>query len=236
MTKYEIKHGETKLNIDSHGAWITSLSSGGRDIFYQFAKLDDGAGKTKLRGGCHVCLPNFGADATGRLGQHGFGRTDEWSLIDQTDDSLSLKQISDHEGYEGLESILNLQLGTSALNMELATNNTGSESMRLAPAFHPYFKIGSASEISVNGQIFAVDQCAGTEFVEANQIDLKIADIALTLTSDNLNTWALWSDNLGDYFCVEPTFGGSRFLQENPKSDELLPPGQSKSYGLKIEW
>jgi len=64
---------------------------------------------------------------------------------------------------------------------------------------------------------------------------LTATNLRVTLTPKNLSTWAIWTDQLGPYVCVEPTFGGNRFLEpESP--DEQLAPDQTKTYSLRIEW
>ena len=52
----------------------------------------------------------------------------------------------------------------------------------------------------------------------------------------NLSTWALWTDNLGRYVCLEPTFAGNSFADDNPEEEELLRAGLSKSYELQVKW
>ena len=52
--------GTTAATITTDGAYITSLTDEHGDVFYPLQQLTAPDGGRKTRGGCHVCLPNFG--------------------------------------------------------------------------------------------------------------------------------------------------------------------------------
>ena len=67
--------GTTTATITTDGAYITSLADERGDVFYPLQQLATSDGARKTRGGCHVCLPNFGPGGASGLAQHGFGRS-----------------------------------------------------------------------------------------------------------------------------------------------------------------
>ncbi len=236
MSTHKLKKDSAELVVDDQGAWITNLSDSSGDILFARQEFKTSTGETKLRGGCHVCLPNFGQDASQKLSQHGFCRNSRWNSQLQTDETLVLNLSPDHADYQDLQVVFSIKLSANKLWLELTLHNDTPRPMRIAPAFHPYFAIGSAVTIGVNDQTLRVDECAGTKFIQADAVDLEVGGRRLKLTSSNLHTWALWSDNLGEYFCVEPTLGGNRFLNTKPLDDEILAPNKHASYDFQIEW
>lgn len=224
-----------RFTIDPHGAYLTKLvDQQGRPIIFEWTEID---GKT--RGGCHVCLPNFGPDASGVLRQHGFGRDVTWEVTREETAVTELTMPTEPGAYENLQAGLRYAYGTeggSHLTMSLAMHNNGAEPLRVAPAFHPYFAVPSGESVRLNGQEIDIAQYADTEFIEGTTHELSIGERTLRLHSDQLTTWALWTDGKGDYFCVEPTLAGPSFQQEAPGDDELLAPGQLRTYEFRIYW
>ncbi len=223
------------INPDG-GAWLGELGVGSEQILFPRSDLKNADGELKARGGMHVCLPNFGPGGESGLAQHGFGRTSAWMVVTQEESTAVLSLESTGQGYAGLFAILTYRLESSSLLTELALTNRGSETMRVAPGFHPYFAVDpSEKKVFVNGTRYELSEIEGTEYIEANSAELVAGNQRVVLTPENLTTWAIWTDQLGPYVCVEPTFGGNRFLEpESP--DEQLAPGETKTYSLRIEW
>lgn len=222
--------------IDPAGAWVAELSVDNQAIFYPKTDLVNDAGEVKTRGGMHICLPNFGPGGDSGLPQHGFGRVLEWRVLSQAETNVRLVLEAPEGLYETLQAELSYELAENGLASRLSVQNTGTEALRLAPAFHPYFSLDPAeTEIDLNGQKYQLAALAGTEFAEAESFDFTSDNRKLKLEQQGLPIWAIWTDQLGDYVCVEPTLGGYRFL-EAPKDDEMLAPGETKTYVFTISW
>lgn len=231
-----LNHSSAHAVINPDGAWLGELGVGSDQILFPRSDLKNKEGELKARGGMHVCLPNFGPGGESGLAQHGFGRTSSWTVVSQEASKAVLSLEPTVPGYVGLFATLTYRLESTSLLAELALTNRGSESMRVAPGFHPYFAVEpSEKKVFVNGTRYELSEIEGTEYIRADTAELLTKDQRVILKPENLTTWAIWTDQLGSYVCVEPTFGGNRFLEpESP--DEQLAPGETKTYSLRIEW
>lgn len=228
--------GQTIARINPNGSWVESLTSENDQILFPLSELTDDNGEPKKRGGMHICLPNFGPGGDSGLPQHGFGRTGEWAIVETSDHAVTLELRGGSSDYSDLVSRLTYTLEPSLFSAELTLQNDGTEPLRVAPAFHPYFTLTeSDTAITVNGASYQLDALAGTEFITADTVKMTTSNHSVQLSQLNLTTWAIWTDQLGSYVCVEPTAGGYRFL-EAPSDDELLDPGRSARYTCKIAW
>lgn len=231
-----LKHGDTKATINELGAWVETLSLKGQDILFPKTILTSPSGEDKTRGGMHVCLPNFGPAGESGLPQHGFGRQSVWKVVKSEDSRVELVLKSHSSGYEGLSARLVYQLDESALSAKLELDNQGVGILRLAPAFHPYFAVGdNTPSVKINDRVYRLDSLAGTEFIEAKTMSIQLGDKSIRLSQENLPVWAIWTDLLGPYVCIEPTFGGYRFL-ELEHADEVLEPKETRKYSIIINW
>lgn len=233
----ELFKGETKAIIDPQGAWLTNLSDQRGDILFPKRTLQAPDGSKKVRGGSHVCLPNFGPGGESGLPQHGFGRVKLWEVSDRDDTSATLLLEKGEGIYEALGSTLTYELHTNQLTMTLEVANGGQQPLRVAPAFHPYIAVPRGTkEVMIDDESVELDELSEAQFVTAERQGVVTAQRVVTLESKRLTTWARWTDQLGSYVCVEPTLGGFTFLQETPDADELLDVGEVKTYQAVISW
>lgn len=159
----EIVRDDIRLEVDPHGAYVRKLEYKGKQLFFPYTEFKDG----KVRGGMHVCLPNFGPAPDQDLNQHGFGREALWQLATSKDEPvkgtpkdsdetsgtvrLRLSAASSHKvipkRYEGMFARLvygisfDEKKNTVSLSADLTVLNRGKTDMNIAPAFHPYFSI-----------------------------------------------------------------------------------------------
>lgn len=230
-----LKNGASSAVIDPAGAWVERLDDAAGPVFFPKQALVNQDGETKTRGGMHVCLPNFGPGGDSGLDQHGFGRTMEWKIAGLTEADTSL-ELSGPKDYKNLKATLVYSLGESSFEARLVIKNEGEADLRVAPGFHPYFYLDEdETAVSVNDQNYALSSLAGTEFVTTEKAVLKTAGREITLSQNGLPTWAIWTDEMANYVCVEPTAGGYRFL-EDPTPEELLATGEEKSFNCNISW
>ena len=74
MSEIILRNHSASMQINTLGAYVNNLVLYGREVLFPKTSVQVGA-DTKLRGGMHVCLPQFGPDGKNHLAQHGFGRT-----------------------------------------------------------------------------------------------------------------------------------------------------------------
>jgi glucose-6-phosphate 1-epimerase len=237
MEVFELWSGDTKALISLDGGWLTNLSDQSGDILFPKRLLTDAAGDKKIRGGCHVCLPNFGPGGSTGQSQHGFGRTMPWFVLDQQPSRLELELSQGKDEYGALTSIVVYELEARSMKISLKLSNGSSNTLRVAPGLHPYFALSRGEETaSVNGVSYATADLLETKFFEnSSNMTLQTQRRTVTLQSENLSTWALWTDQLGEYVCVEPTFGGYAFLEQATDNQQLRT-AEAQMYSLTISW
>ncbi len=207
------------------------------DLFYPKQEI-----AKKLRGGMHICLPNFGKDVTGRLSQHGFGRNAQWSVQSTLNtESTRLLLIPPQESeYRFLGAQMVISLYKRAITTDLLLTNEGEEPLRVAPAFHPYFALPngvSPSQVAVNGELTGPETLLAS--VTHDTTDLTTVETPqYTATLENLgfDKTTIWSDGNGDYICVEPSANGSTFLEPIGDASEYLQPKQQRMYRTIISF
>jgi D-hexose-6-phosphate mutarotase len=229
----ELFEGSTIAKISKDGGYVTNLADQNGDIFYPKRTITAPDGSQKVRGGSHICLPNFGPGGDSGQPQHGFARLSAWDVISQTDSAVTLGLAGD-DAYAGVELRLTYVLEASSLNGKLEVNNGATGDIAVAPAFHPYFMIGGGVEI--DGAI----QPNLTDYAEAVCISgtkhiLRTNGRLMTLMSTSLSTWAIWTDRLAPYLCIEPTQSGFSFEEDITRADTIKP-GETRQYDLSIDW
>lgn len=233
----ELWYGQTKAIVDPIGAWLANLSDDDGDVLFPMRMLKAADGSQKKRGGMHVCLPNFGPGGGSGLEQHGFGRTSTWEIERQTDSSAVLALRRKEGDYAGIVATLTYVLGDRRLTSTLVVGNEGAESLRVAPGFHPYFTTrGGHDGVRINNEKQKLDELGETMFMMGEQQSLAILGRHILLTSKDLTAWAVWTDLLGSYVCVEPTLEGYAFLKPTPSEGQMLAPGATKTYEFVVNW
>jgi galactose mutarotase-like enzyme len=229
----ELYNGETKAIISTHGGYVTNLSDSFGDVLFPKRTLKTSEGVEKLRGGSHVCLPNFGPGGDSGQEQHGYGRMSEWSVVDSSAEAASLK-LEGEGVYAGLIATLNYQVGDQEFTSILTLKNTSGAAFHVAPAFHPYFMHTDSIEVDGDKKLL-LDDFKDAIFIDGTKHILRTGTRLITLLSDNLPKWAQWTDQLGSYFCLEPTQSGFAFSEDMTRAD-VLEPGESKTYRFVIGW
>lgn len=236
-TIIELWNGATKALISTEGAWLTNLSDDNGDVIFPTRLFTAPNGEQKKRGGCHVCLPNFDAPGGSGLERHGFGRLLTWEVEQQTEASVRLVLAKGIQGYEGLESHIVFTLASPSLSMALELHNLGNTPLRVAPGFHPYFALrASEGRVSVNNTPHNLDDLGGTLYQDGPAMVLATKQRHIRLQTAQLTRWALWTDRLGPYVCVEPTLCGPSFVQEQASTPEIIEAGSSRAYSFTISW
>ena len=219
------------LRVNPEGGYVERYVSSGRDIL--FYELIDGK-----RRGTHVCVPNFGPDETGQLAQHGFGRAITWQAEQSDDESvlLTYRHVKD-DAWKGLFLSLEYRLFAGGLCMMLECRNESLQAQRIAPGFHPYFKVcENNTRLNVESESFDIALLGETQYRNYGDHSVKIliGSQQLTIQSRQLPLYALWSAHADKYVCIEPTLGGNRFLAL-ARSDEWLASGETRIFECTIQ-
>lgn len=228
----ELRAGETVVRIDTHGAYITELSSGEHDIMMPRQETNG-----KSRGGCHPCLPNFGpASAESGLKQHGFGRDGDWTVVDKTDDSVTMRlEVPDeYPEWQGLGAIVTYVISDGSLTVELDVENNGDVELPMDPGFHPYYATGDLADARLDAWI--IDSSGKASYLSAPR-ELVTDGARVSFRDDGLDQYILWTNADSEgvrYICVEPTANGASFSSDD--GPNMLEPGQGKKYSFGIDW
>lgn len=228
----ELRSGDKKAIVDTKGGYLTNYADDQGDIIYPKRVITTDTGEHKTRGGCHVCMPNFGPGGNSGLDQHGYGRTSDWNIADSGDDHVTLS-LEGQGDYKDMPATLRYSIGEHDLTMELTLTNNGEHVLELGPAFHPYF--ATSDSLVVDGESF--DMAAYNDMVLSDDTPTKVVNTngrTFVLKANDMPYWAQWSDRLAGYFCVEPSYGGFTFVPENHRRTDMLQPGESKSYIFTI--
>ena len=229
--KITLKNTHSLININTMGAYIGNFEINNKPIFFPRVMVKIGQ-ELKVRGGMHICAPNFGANNTDlELDQHGFARDLEWEVIDQKESSILLK-LDGIKDYENVEFRLNYELKDTSLFARLEIINNSNERKLISPGFHPYF-YQDHRPILINNVEFEKDKLIDSiyepgknqEFI-ANGNHIEIRGL------QNINEYVFWTDFKGDYICIEPTYKGNSFEVDYKDSYELK---ENESFVQEIE-
>lgn len=179
MSEIILRNHSASMQINTLGAYVDNLVLHGREVLFPKTNVQVGT-DTKLRGGMHVCLPQFGPDGKNHLAQHGFGRTSTWRIRYQNESDVGLRLISTAKGYENVEWLLDYSLpNENEAVATLTVCNYGDAPVRTSPGFHPYFP-AVGTQFDFNGAPYDADYIAHTEFV-ASPSDTHVAFDGLKL-------------------------------------------------------
>lgn len=234
MAEIELYMGSTKAVVSTNGGYVTNLADETGDVLYPKRTLKNAAGEEKTRGGCHVCMPNFGPGGDSGLAQHGYGRMSEWQIIEQSENAADFA-LSGEGAYAAMDATLHYEVLDRMFEMTLTLKNLGDTDLAVAPGFHPYFFRGKHTP-EIDDEVYEnLDELEGTKFIDGPRHELILGDRSLRLTSEELTTWAVWTDQLGDYVCVEPTYAGYAFIGDDSQT-QTLRAGEHRTYTTTIVW
>lgn len=229
--KKTISNSSLIAEVNTNGGYIDSLKLGDKLIFFPkvMVKIGD---ELKVRGGMHVCAPNFGVDKTlDKLPSHGFCRDRAWKIEDTNDSAIKLS-LEGEGDYEDTLFTLFYEVTNKSLFASIKIENQSQSDKIIAPAFHPYFYTDHEDfvihDVQINKEDLPDSIYNKSESQEFSSNDNHIMVKGIT----NVNEFVFWTDFKGDYICVEPTYNSTAFLDENKKTYKLSP---GKEFELKIE-
>lgn len=216
-----ISKGIATIRINTDGGYIDSYEINGRDIFYPktMIKID---GKETLRGGMHICAPNFSKDNIYKnLPMHGFARDMNWNVTKKEDNNITLT-LDGCGIYEDVNFKIEYILNEKSLKTKLLIKNNSQKEVLIAPAFHPYFACDE-NLAQIPGLNLENDELYQSIFYKENGLKFDIRDYEINISGNaNVNEFVLWTDFRGDYICIEPTYNSIAFNDKDRKPYTLL--------------
>jgi glucose-6-phosphate 1-epimerase len=155
---YEIRHARATARIAVNGAHLMEWAPVGQaPVLYLSPDAVLEPGKA-IRGGIPVCWPWFGPHAEPQRPMHGYARILPWRLVLAEADEAGVHLVFELEAGEAaqpwwefrLAARLEMRIG-DALEVVLATRNTGDEPLRLEEALHTYLTVGDITRVVVRG-------------------------------------------------------------------------------------
>lgn len=212
-----LKKSGLELDLDLHGAWIKRFDKDDKHVFFPFKEMEIN-GSHKLRGGMHVCAPNFGPDEIlNELAQHGYGRDEEWEIIEEAEDYIKLN-LSGKGSYKDVIFTLTYKLTENGLTTEFIAVNEGEETKLINPAFHPYFYTKDFNIEIDDFEVIRDELPKPMTDINKNE-SIKTSEFAIDIIGEKgVGTYIIWTDFGDDYVCVEPSYNGMSF-----KDNDLEP-------------
>ncbi|MBM0045672.1 aldose epimerase [Anaerococcus sp. mt242] len=208
--KISLKNSLASLEVNTNGAYIDNFEVKDIPIFFPkvMVKIGD---ILKIRGGMHVCAPNFGVDDTlNSLPSHGFGRDLLWEVLEQRESFIKLS-LEGVESYKDVKFTVVYELDGPNLLLNLMIENISDEEKLVAPGFHPYFYAHDHSVV-INDRSIDKKELPNSICEDSSNEKFKLNDKQIEIIGiKNINKYVFWSDFKGDYICIEPTYNGNAF-------------------------
>ena len=254
-----LRYGDTTIGIIPDICLVSHFQVGTWRVLYR----PDETGNVK-RWGMPLMIPNFSRLKDGMFQEkgaslpiHGFGRIMPWTVTEMSETALTM-QLSNSAAtktaypYE-FTFTASIVAGEETLTYTLTMENRSSESMPIAPGFHPYFTIAQAKKpaLVIEGLAgFAVQDFDWVEripdnpypFAHSTRVEFP-GNGVLTIeerAQDGeyaLHTMQVWSEPPSkpdhEFVCFEPTVGSEDAL--NRPADRLnIAEGQSRRIVLLL--
>lgn len=215
-----LKKDKLELDLDLQGAWVKRFDKDGKHIFFPFKEIEIN-GARKLRGGMHVCAPNFGPDEIlNELPQHGYGRDEEWEVVEEGEDYIKLS-LKGQGSYENVTFNLTYVLKDDRLITEFIATNEGEAQKLINPAFHPYFYTKDAN-IDIDDFTIVREELPTPMTDDKESESFRTSEFSIKILGhQGVGTYILWTDFADDYLCVEPSYNGFSFKKNDLKPYEL---------------
>ena len=229
-----IKNEGGAAAIFLHGAQLTSfIPNGHEEVIYLSprSRFEEGIA---IRGGIPISWPWFADHPTDNSKPaHGFARTSPWHLREtkklsdtETEVRLGLTnsndtlKLFDHKFYLKAKFIIGHQL-----NIELRTINIGSSEFTISSAFHSYYNVQDATDISVHG----LEDTGYIDKVDNFSTKLQNGPVKLTNETDRI-----YFDTESECVIEDPGLKRNIHIKKaGSKSTVLWNPWEKKARGMK---
>ncbi len=149
----DLRCNGAETHVYLHGAHVLHYQPAGQSPVLWYSKESLFEANKPIRGGIPVCWPWFGAHATdATLPAHGYSRLSEWEPVASSASATATTVTLRFPASQGRSALaeVTVVLGP-ALEVTLATTNTGSSAMPLSEALHSYFAVSDIRTVSVTG-------------------------------------------------------------------------------------
>ncbi|WP_163937996.1 D-hexose-6-phosphate mutarotase [Paraferrimonas sp. SM1919] len=158
-----------EAEIYLHGAHVTKYAPKGHDNLLWMSPSAQFQSDKAIRGGIPICWPWFGPAAEPSLPQHGFARTNSWTIkaIEESAQAVVVKLFLDESIVQanhwptGHKVELHFSFGKQ-LKVEIINFNDSQQTIEISQALHTYFDIEDISQTHIEG-------LANTSYVEFAQ-------------------------------------------------------------------
>ena len=257
--EYVIRQGTTSVGVMPAICLVSHFQVGPWPVLYRAEETHN-----VKRWGLPLMIPNFGrlqndlfVEKGTTLPTHGFGRALPWPVIDHSADSITL-QLESSEAtqtsypYE-FSFTATIAVSTETLLYTLTMENRGTETMPIAPGFHPYFNVAQQekSTLLVDGlddfdakRIFWDTQPPDTHYPFPHRVTIEIPQYGILTISEQavdgkytLADMQVWSEPASaadhNFVCFEPIVTYADGL--NRPADRLnIAPGQARRIALQL--
>lgn len=246
-----LAHGDVVAEVvPARGAIVSALRVDGRDVLYMDrATLED---PTKnVRGGIPLLFPFCGklADETfaltgTKMKQHGFGRTQAWSVVERGASWVRMGLSADDETrrqwpYE-FTAEQTVMIVPGGLQLELAI--AAADPLPVSPGWHPYFCVTDKSAVRGDVAGFTPDLIGDDREFDFGVVAPKLGrarfDIPglgnlLLSFSPEMRHLQFWSQPGKPFICIEPFHGPAGTVNTDRRA--WVPSNEARTYWMRIE-
>ncbi len=211
---------ENSITVSKH-AGITSWIVGGIEVLYTERQV-----KEEMRGGAPLCAPLFSVQPRPVLGSHlpmhGLTQThiaDLHAFSNETNSWYTESHFKANEVFAWdwtLITTTTVTGGTLEHTMTITREEkcTNPDEMPLSLCFHPYFNtFGNDFSFSI-GDVTYTKETLPSNIIDSAFAPLREGQSAilttdkgvLTITPKRYDEYCLWSDDIHNYFCIEPIY------------------------------
>lgn len=250
LSEIVLQKGNTEVEVLTEGAMIASFTVGGEEVILrdQYFQTERGL---KRRGGIPPLWPQCGPiteeTALFNLSQHGFARNSSWEVVNfnQEAGAVTLRLESNEQTREmfpyDFELNYTISVEEGGLRAELSVQNNSTETLPMAPGFHPYLRVEISDKPNIVTNIPGFDpktydwktpqpypmQHPATIQLPGGQV--------LINASGNLEIMQVWSEPNRPHVCFEPWVGDvNAILHEDERIN--IPPGETASVWMEIKF
>lgn len=159
-----ISNNIISISVKEHGAELASIKHDGREYLWQ-------ADEAFWKRHSPVLFPIVGAVWNGeyrshgntyKMGQHGFARDMDFTLISQTDDELRYELVSTEETIKKYPYMFRLEIGYKLIDNKVRVmwhvENKGNETMSFQIGAHPAFFWPMLTDNDIEGGVVAMEK------------------------------------------------------------------------------
>jgi glucose-6-phosphate 1-epimerase len=222
QTVVDVSNEQAVASVILQGAHLISwIPSNQQDVIWLSKQASFSKGKS-IRGGIPICWPWFGPhDSNVSFPAHGHARTVLWDVRETAiqDDGSTLIRFSITEDAASkklwpysCKLELRMQIGTE-LNIDLITENTGTDAFVISQALHTYFSVADVREISIQG----LDTCDYLDKLDNYKRKKQMGAVNIDREVDRI-----YLQSVGDCLIDDPIFQRRIRISKNGSASTVI--------------